>query len=209
MRGLFCVNLLTQIRWSEAQRIVIFTVPRRLLKFYKLSTLYFLFSSLQILKDDAFVLRWCIFSMKRRSDAKTWKIQMSILKLKIRKLINDSDSSGRAHQLMTRETVLGTSMQSFLLYLPKENWSRCTAYHHCEYFFVCFCWWLCNHKFYIIILLEVYFKWILLKCSCWYFIASLIIMQTLQTMQTYIYIYIYNPWLHTHDYTPWLPQFKN
>ena len=56
-------------------------------------------------------------SIKGWSDSKICKTEFSILKLKIARPTK-YDSSGRAHQLMTKVTVSSISIQSLLLWLP-------------------------------------------------------------------------------------------
>ena len=72
------------------------------------------------------------------------------MKLKIRRPIKNSDSSGRTHQLMTRANVLGISLQSFLLLLfsrtdqvPPSTTVNIYFLFNCLFLL---CWWLCNHK---------------------------------------------------------------
>ena len=62
-----------------------------------------------------------IISLKKDEVTEIWKISLSILKLKIRRPIKNIDSSGRAHELMTRAIVFGISIQSFLLWLPSRT----------------------------------------------------------------------------------------
>ena len=61
------------------------------------------------------------FFLKSWSYSTIWKIWCSFLKLKIRRPIKYSDSSDRVHQLITRATVLGISIQSFMLWLPSRT----------------------------------------------------------------------------------------
>ena len=92
------------------------------------------------------------FSIKRLSDSKILKIWFCILKLKIRRPIKYSDPSGRVHQLMIRVTVLGISIQSFLLRVTSR-----IRFHRPPlgiYFFM-FYWCLYNyHKSFIIVCLK-------------------------------------------------------
>ena len=72
------------------------------------------------------------------------------MKLKIRRPIKNSDSSGRNHQLMTRANVKGNSLQSFLLLLfsrtdqvPPSTTVNIYFLFNCLFLL---CWWLCNHE---------------------------------------------------------------
>ena len=62
---------------------------------------------------------------------------MSISKLKIRRPIKCIDSSGRAHELLTRAIVFGISVQSFLLWLPSRT-DQVPPTTTVNIFFVCF-----------------------------------------------------------------------
>lgn len=83
-------------------------------------------------------------SIKRWKDSKVWKIQLSVLNLEIKRQIKYHDWRCRAHQLITRATVSGTSWKSFLFWLASktDQFSPPTT----EYIFLSFVCLLCNHK---------------------------------------------------------------
>ena len=83
-------------------------------------------------------------SIKRWKASKVWKIQLSVLNLEIKRQIKYRDWRCRADQLITRATVSGTSLKSFLFWLAsKTDQFSPPATEYIFLFFVCL---LCNHK---------------------------------------------------------------
>ena len=110
--------------------------------------------------------------------------------LKIRRPIKYSDSSSRADLLMTRATVLGISVQSFLLWLPNRTNQVSPPTNMNIFLLLMFIWpqVICNH---------------FLKVSV-YDILS----QVFMIIHIYIYIYTYihshaNTLSHTYKHKVW------
>ena len=90
--------------------------------FYGISFSFFFFGFICLFKRRMLINAGIIFFfLKSWSDSTIWKIWCSFLKLKIRRPMKYSDSSDRVHQLIIRATVLGISIQSFMLWLPSRT----------------------------------------------------------------------------------------
>ena len=62
------------------------------------------------------------FFIKRWSDSKIFKIEFSILKVKIRIPIKYSESKGRAHQLWPEQLLRGFQYSYIFALTPQQNW---------------------------------------------------------------------------------------
>ena len=114
--------------------------------------------------------------------------------MKIRRPIKYNDSSSRAHQLKTRATLLGTSIQSFLLWLP----SRTDQVLPSTTVNFIFC------LFFVVVVVVVFFSVDGYVATTYGYFTEVsvddILSKVFMMIHTYIHIYIHTGW-HTHTHT--------